>query len=211
MAEELKINAGSKEEKYQELLPQIQAVVEGETDMIANMANVASMLHETFGFWWTGFYRVQTSSVPMGNLPLGITPSGESHAVSSPKTNISDDLLPMEGEMPKGQRGAVLVLGPFQGPLACTRIKKGKGVCGTAWERGETVIVPDVDAFPGHIACSSLSRSEIVVPMWQGGEVVAVLDIDSKELATFDEVDKRYLGEIVQCLSSSDGHAENGK
>lgn len=166
MAEELKINAGSKEEKYQELLPQIQAVVEGETDMIANMANVASMLHETFGFWWTGFYRVKTEE---------------------------------------------LVLGPFQGPLACTRIKKGKGVCGTAWERGETIIVPDVDAFPGHIACSSLSRSEIVVPVWQGGEVVAVLDIDSKELATFDEVDKRYLGEIVQCLSSSDGHAENGK
>lgn len=166
MAEELKINAGSKEEKYQELLPQIQAVVEGETDMIANMANVASMLHETFGFWWTGFYRVKTEE---------------------------------------------LVLGPFQGPLACTRIKKGKGVCGTAWERGETVIVPDVDAFPGHIACSSLSRSEIVVPMWQGGEVVAVLDIDSKELATFDEVDKRYLEEIVKCLSSSDGQAENQK
>lgn len=166
MAEELKINAGSKEEKYQELLPQIQAVVEGETDMIANMANVASMLHETFGFWWTGFYRVKTEE---------------------------------------------LVLGPFQGPLACTRIKKGKGVCGTAWERGETIIVPDVDAFPGHIACSSLSRSEIVVPMWQGGEVVAVLDIDSKELATFDEVDKRYLEEIVKCLSSSDGQAENQK
>lgn len=166
MAEELKINAGSKEEKYQELLPQIQAVVEGETDMIANMANVASMLHETFGFWWTGFYRVKTEE---------------------------------------------LVLGPFQGPLACTRIKKGKGVCGTAWERGETIIVPDVDAFPGHIACSSLSRSEIVVPVWQGGEVVAVLDIDSKELATFDEVDKRYLEEIVKCLSSSDGQAENQK
>lgn len=166
MAEELKINAGSKEEKYRELVPQIRSVVEGETDLIANMANVASMLHETFGFWWTGFYRVKT-----------------------------------EG----------LVLGPFQGPLACTRIKKGKGVCGTAWERGETIIVPDVDAFPGHIACSSLSRSEIVVPMWQGGEVVAVLDIDSKELATFDEVDKRYLEEIVKCLSSSDGQAENQK
>lgn len=166
MAEELKINAGSKEEKYRELVPQIRSVVEGETDLIANMANVASMLHETFGFWWTGFYRVKTEE---------------------------------------------LVLGPFQGPLACTRIKKGKGVCGTAWERGETIIVPDVDAFPGHIACSSLSRSEIVVPVWQGGEVVAVLDIDSKELATFDEVDKRYLEEIVKCLSSSDGQAENQK
>jgi GAF domain-containing protein len=152
MAEELTISSGSKEEKYQELLPQIRAVVEGESDPIANMANVASMLHETFGFWWTGFYRV------------------------------------LDGE---------LVLGPFQGPLACTRIQKGRGVCGTAWERGETVIVPDVDAFPGHIACSSLSRSEIVVPVFQHGVVVAVLDIDSKELATFDEIDKKYLEEIV--------------
>ena len=155
MAEEFTISSGSKEEKYRELLPQIKAVVEGESDLIANMANVASMLHETFGFWWTGFYRV------------------------------------MDG---------VLVLGPFQGPLACTRIRKGKGVCGTAWERGETVIVPDVDAFPGHIACSSLSRSEIVVPVWQDGEVTAVLDIDSKDLATFDEIDRKYLEEVVRML-----------
>ena len=142
----------NKIEKYQALLPQIESLVAGESDPIANMANVASMLHETFGFWWTGFYRV------------------------------------LDGE---------LVLGPFQGPLACTRIQKGRGVCGTAWERGETVIVPDVDAFPGHIACSSLSRSEIVVPVFQHGVVVAVLDIDSKELATFDEIDKKYLEEIV--------------
>ncbi|MBR1520736.1 MAG: GAF domain-containing protein [Bacteroidaceae bacterium] len=155
MAEELKIGAGSKEEKYRELVPQIEAVVEGETDFIANMANVASMLHETFRFWWTGFYRVT------------------------------------EG---------MLVLGPFQGPLACTRIKKGKGVCGTAWEREETVVVPDVDAFPGHIACSSLSRSEIVVPVKRNGEVIAVLDIDSKELSTFDEIDKKYLEEVVKVL-----------
>lgn len=155
MAEELKIKEGSKEEKYRELVPQVKAVVEGETDRIANMANVASMLHETFGFWWTGFYRV------------------------------------LDGE---------LVLGPFQGPLACTRIPKGKGVCGTAWERSEIVIVPDVDAFPGHIACSSLSRSEIVVPVWKDGVVVAVLDIDSKELGTFDEVDRKYLAEVVQML-----------
>ncbi|MBQ9666086.1 MAG: GAF domain-containing protein [Bacteroidaceae bacterium] len=155
MAEELKITAGSKEEKYRELVPQIEAVVEGETDLIANMANVASMLHETFRFWWTGFYRVT------------------------------------EG---------MLVLGPFQGPLACTRIKKGKGVCGTAWEREETVIVPDVDAFSGHIACSSLSRSEIVVPVKRNGEVIAVLDIDSKDLNTFDEIDKKYLEEVVRVL-----------
>ncbi len=162
MAEELIISAGSKEEKYRELLPQIEAVVEDETDLIANMANIASMLHETFGFWWTGFYRVHP--------PLG------------------------------EQEGNFLILGPFQGPLACTRIKKGEGVCGTAWERGETVIVPDVDAFPGHIACSSLSRSEIVVPVWRDGRVIAVLDIDSKELATFDEIDKRYLEEMVNVL-----------
>ena len=155
MAEELIISAGSKEEKYRELVPQVKAVVETETDLIANMANVASMLHETFGVWWTGFYRV------------------------------------VDG---------VLVLGPFQGPLACTRIKKGKGVCGTAWERGATVIVPDVDAFPGHIACSSLSRSEIVVPIKRNGEVIAVLDIDSKDLATFDEVDKKYLEDVVSVL-----------
>lgn len=152
MAEDFKISAGTKEEKYRELQLMIRSVTAGESDPIANMANVASMLHETFGFWWTGFYRV------------------------------------IDGE---------LVLGPFQGPLACTRIQKGRGVCGTAWARGETIIVPDVNAFPGHIACSSLSRSEIVVPVFQHGVVVAVLDIDSKELATFDEIDKKYLEEIV--------------
>ena len=155
MSEELKVANGTKAEKYAELLPQIQAVVSGESDLIANMANVASMLHETFRFWWTGFYRV------------------------------------IDGE---------LVLGPFQGPLACTRIAKGKGVCGTAWAERHTLIVPDVDAFPGHIACSSLSRSEIVVPVWHDGEVIAVLDIDSKELDTFDEVDKQYLEEVAKVL-----------
>lgn len=142
----------SKEEVYKELLPQIKAVVETETDDIANMANIAAMLHETFGFWWTGFYRV-----------------------------VGDEL----------------VLGPFQGPLACTRIKKGRGVCGTAWQKEETVIVPDVEQFPGHIACSSASRSEIVVPVFRDGQVVAVLDIDSAELNTFDVTDKEYLEKVV--------------
>lgn len=155
MAEELTIAEGTKAEKYAVLTAQVESVVGGESDMIANMANVASMLHETFGFWWTGFYRV-----------------------------IGDEL----------------VLGPFQGPLACTRIKRGKGVCGTAWQREETVIVEDVDKFPGHIACSSLSRSEIVVPLKKDGTVVAVLDIDSKELATFTEEDKLYLEQIVTYL-----------
>ncbi len=155
MPEELHMSGGSKEERYAGLLPQLRAVLGSESDPIANMANMASMLHETFGFWWTGFYRV------------------------------------VDGE---------LVLGPFQGPLACTRIRRGKGVCGTAWERGETVVVPDVDKFPGHIACSGESRSEIVVPVVKEGEVVAVLDIDSRELSTFDGVDRHWLEEAVALL-----------
>jgi len=156
MAEELKINNGSKEEKYIELIPQIKSVVEDEPDAIANMANVASMLWETFHWWWTGFYRV------------------------------------IDG---------VLVLGPFQGPMACTRIRKGKGVCGTAWAEDKTQVVPDVELFPGHIACSSASKSEIVVPIHdEAGNVTGVLDIDSSELNTFDDVDKRYLEEIVKLI-----------
>lgn len=152
MAEHLSISQGSKEEKYAELYPQVKALVESETDPIANMANVAAMIHATFGFWWTGFYRV------------------------------------LEG---------MLVLGPFQGPLACTRIKLGKGVCGTAWKEAKTQVVPDVDLFPGHIACSSASRSEIVVPIMHENEVIAVLDIDSAELNTFDDVDAKWLEKIV--------------
>lgn len=152
MAENLLIAEGGKEEKYALLYKQIAALVEGESDTIANMANVAAMIHTTFGFWWTGFYRVV---------------------------------------------GEVLVLGPFQGPLACSRIKYGRGVCGTAWKEQTTQVVPDVELFPGHIACSSLSRSEIVVPVWHSEEIVAVLDIDSEHLATFDEVDKEWLEKIV--------------
>lgn len=151
MAEHLNISTGDKNQKYEALYPQIKAVVEAESDVIANMANVASMIHETFGFWWTGFYRV------------------------------------IDG---------MLVLGPFQGPMACTRIKKGKGVCGTAWQEDCTQVVPDVDLFPGHIACSSASRSEIVVPIHHGEEVVGVLDIDSAELNTFDEIDRHWLEEV---------------
>ena len=156
MSEELIIANGTKAEKYAELLPQIKAVVSGESDLIANMANVASMLHETFRFWWTGFYRV------------------------------------VDGE---------LVLGPFQGPLACTRIAKGKGVCGTTWAERQTLIVPDVDAFPGHIACSSLSRSEIVVPVIRQGEIIAVLDIDSEHLSAFDSTDRENLEKIASMLT----------
>lgn len=155
MAEQLIIQGSTKQERYEALLPQIKAVIEGEPDLIANMANVAAMLHETFGFWWTGFYRVV---------------------------------------------GEELVLGPFQGPMACTRIKKGRGVCGTAWLKAKTQVVPDVDKFPGHIACSSASRSEIVVPVFQDGNIVGVLDIDSAQLATFDETDRQYLERIVQIL-----------
>lgn len=155
MAEQLIIQGETKQERYEALLPQIKAVIEDESDLIANMANLAAMLHETFGFWWTGFYRVV---------------------------------------------GEELVLGPFQGPMACTRIKKGRGVCGTAWQQEETQVVPDVDKFPGHIACSSLSRSEIVVPVKQGEDIIAVLDIDSAELNTFDHTDRHYLEEIVSML-----------
>lgn len=156
MAEELIIIAqGDKREKYALLYKQIVALTEGEPDPIANMANIAAMIHSTFGFWWTGFYRV------------------------------------MDGE---------LVLGPFQGPLACSRIKYGKGVCGTAWEQRATQVVEDVELFPGHIACSSLSRSEIVVPIWHEDEVCAVLDIDSERLATFDQTDKEWLEKIVELI-----------
>lgn len=156
MAEELYITTGTKEEQYQALLPQLEALVAGESDLIANMANVAAVLKTQFDFFWVGFYLV---------------------------------------------KGGELVLGPFQGPLACTRIAKGKGVCGTAWERGETFIVPDVDAFPGHIACSSLSKSEIVVPIFKNGEVFAILDVDSDALDSFDEVDADYLQQIVKQLA----------
>lgn len=155
MAEELIVSGNNKAERYACLLPQIQSVVDGESDVIANMANVAACLWETFRFWWVGFYRVK------------------------------------DGE---------LVLGPFQGPLACTRIKKGKGVCGTAWAKQSTIVVPDVEQFPGHIACSSASKSEIVVPVFCEGEVVAVLDIDSERLGTFDEVDREWLEKIVALL-----------
>ena len=144
-------------EKYRLLTKQVSALIEGETDRVAVMANVCAAIHETMGFFWTGFYRVK------------------------------------DGE---------LVLGPFQGPVACMHIKFGRGVCGTAWKQRETIVVPDVEQFPGHIACSSLSRSEIVVPLFSNdGEVQAVLDIDSKELATFDDVDRQYLEGICQLIT----------
>ena len=140
-----------KEQLYQTMLKQAEALVADEKDLIANMANIAALIRDTFHFWWVGFYRVE---------------------------------------------GEELVLGPFQGPIACTRIRYGRGVCGTAWERGETVIVPDVFAFPGHIACSAASRSEIVVPIRRNNKIIAVLDIDSSEYNTFDNTDKRYLEQI---------------
>ena len=146
----------SKSKKYEQLLPQVKSLVEGESDMIAKMANVAALLHSEFGFWWTGFYRV-----------------------------VNDELL----------------LGPFQGPLACVHIGYGRGVCGTAWKERRTQVVPDVEQFPGHIACSSGSRSEIVVPMFDAnGNVTAVLDIDSRDLATFDQVDQCYLERLVALM-----------
>lgn len=155
MSENLIIKGNSKKELYENLLPQIKSLVEGEPDLIANMANVSACLKDTFNFWWVGFYRVA---------------------------------------------GDELVLGPFQGPLACTRIKKGKGVCGTAWQEAKTIIVPNVDEFPGHIACSSLSKSEIVVPVFKDGKIMSVLDIDSEKTANFDETDKVFLEKLVDFL-----------
>lgn len=156
MAEDLAIAKGTKEEQYQSLLPQIKGLLEGETDLIANLANICGALKEQFGWFWVGFYLVK--------------PSGDEEE---------------------------LVLGPFQGPVACTRIKKGRGVCGSSWAKAATLIVPDVEKFPGHIACSSLSKSEIVVPVFKGTDVIGVLDVDSELLDQFDEIDKKYLEEVV--------------
>ncbi|HQR94881.1 MAG: diguanylate cyclase [Bacteroidetes bacterium 24-39-8] len=155
MAEDLKIIQGSKQEQYLELIPQIKALLEGEPDLVANLANTAAALKEQFGWFWVGFYLVK------------------------------DDEL---------------VLGPFQGPVACTRIKKGRGVCGSSWAQAKTLIVPDVEKFPGHIACSSLSKSEIVVPLLLEGEVFGVLDVDSADLDQFDQIDLTYLEQIVGLL-----------
>ena len=156
---------GGKAARYETLLPQIRSLIAGETDMTANLANVAAAVKETFGFFWVGFYMVRPALEPGA--------------------------------------GEELVLGPFQGPVACTRIGFGRGVCGSAWKSGRSIVVEDVEEFPGHIACSSLSRSEIVVPVFHPGtgEVVAVLDIDSRELSTFDETDRHYLEILSSHLS----------
>lgn len=164
----------TKEEKYAALLPQVKALCEGEDDMIAKMANVSALLHAEFGFWWTGFYRVtELLSDRVTEYP--------GHFVTRPLGH-----------------SATLTLGPFQGPIACVHIAYGRGVCGTAWKEQRTVVVSDVEEFPGHIACSSESRSEIVVPVFRDNEIIAVLDIDSRELATFDDTDARWLEQIVK-------------
>jgi GAF domain-containing protein len=155
MAEDLHISAGTKQQQYEELIPQLRGLLEGEDDLVANLGNVAAALREQFRWWWVGFYLV---------------------------------------------KGDELVLGPFQGPVACTRIRKGRGVCGTAWEKAETLVVPDVEKFPGHIACSSLSRSEIVVPVIREGAVVAVLDADSEFPDHYDDTDRTYLEVIAGML-----------
>jgi L-methionine (R)-S-oxide reductase len=156
MAEELTISIGNKEEKYRLLLPQITALIDGETDLTANLANVTAALKETFGFFWVGFYLV---------------------------------------------KGDELVLGPFQGSIACTRIQLGRGVCGSSWQKAESIVVPDVDAFPGHIACSSLSKSEIVVPIIKNKVVVGVLDVDSAVYNDFDQTDEFYLNQLCALLA----------
>lgn len=155
MAEDLAIIQGDKKAQYESLIPQIKGLLEGETDLIANLANITGALKEQFGWFWVGFYLV---------------------------------------------KGEQLVLGPFQGPVACTRINKGRGVCGTSWAKVETLIVPDVEKFPGHIACSSLSKSEIVVPLIQDGIVWGVLDVDSDQYDQFDETDKLFLEKIISLI-----------
>lgn len=155
MAEDLQIKQGSKEEKYLSIIPQIKGLLEGESDVIANLANISAALKEQFGWLWVGFYLLKNDE---------------------------------------------LVLGPFQGPVACTRIRKGRGVCGTAWEQMKTIIVPDVEKFPGHIACSSLSKSEIVIPIESGSVFLGVLDVDSELLNDFDETDEHFLKEIIGIL-----------
>jgi GAF domain-containing protein len=155
MAEDLNIAKGSKIEQYSSLISQISALISGESDQIANMANVCAALKEQFNFFWVGFYMVKNNE---------------------------------------------LVLGPFQGPVACTRIQRGKGVCGSSWDQSRTLIVPDVDAFPGHIACSSASKSEIVIPIIRKGSVIGVLDVDSAELNSFDETDALYLSQILDLI-----------
>ena len=155
MAEELVLQQGHKVEQYQSILPQIQAIVEDESDVIANLANICAALKQQFGWFWIGFYLL---------------------------------------------KGNELVLGPFQGPIACTRIAKGRGVCGSAWQQQQVIVVPDVDQFPGHIACSSDSKSEIVLPIMKNGECVGVLDIDSDELNQFDEIDAEYLKQLMSVI-----------
>lgn len=155
MAEDLTISKGSKEDQYKSLLPQIKGLLDGETDLIANLANIAAALKEQFNFFWVGFYLVKEEE---------------------------------------------LVLGPFQGPVACTRIKKGRGVCGSSWEHAKTLIVPDVEKFPGHIACSSLSKSEIVIPLYKESVIIGVLDVDSSSLDSFDEIDHLYLQKIIDLI-----------
>lgn len=155
MSDDLQISKGTKEEQYHSIIMQIKGLMEGEEDLIANLANITAALKEQFNWWWVGFYLV---------------------------------------------KGDELVLGPFQGPVACTRIKKGRGVCGTSWQLSQTLIVPDVEQFAGHIACSSLSKSEIVVPIIKNDKIVAVLDVDSDQLNHFDETDRKHLEEIVSLI-----------
>lgn len=158
MSEDLYVTEGNKEDQYNNLIPQLEGLLHGEDDLVANMSNVSAALKQQFGFFWVGFYLVKQDE---------------------------------------------LVLGPFQGPVACTRIQRGRGVCGSAWEKGITLIVPDVSKFPGHIACSSLSKSEIVIPIKQKGNIVGVLDVDSDSLNAFDKIDEMYLEKILGLIEWS--------
>ena len=203
----------TKEEQYQEVIPQINSLIAGETDLIANMANIAAVLHNTFHFWWTGFYLVKEKSSIINHKSENLSANNrlseaEKEILNHKSENLSANNRLSEAEKEilnhkseilnhKSQLTNELVLGPFQGPIACTRIPYNKGVCGTAWAQNKTLIVPNVHEFPGHIACSSLSKSEIVVPIRRDGEIIAVLDIDSADYNTFDAIDQKYLEQII--------------
>lgn len=204
-----------KEEQYDLLLRQVVALVGGEPNLVARMANVAALLHETFHFWWTGFYVVDNADASTvedyvasvggggyasGNGTLGHGPfRGSEASAGSGASAVEGSVATVDSDGSASGNGT-LVLGPFQGPVACMRIGYGKGVCGTAWKEGRTLVVPDVEQFPGHIACSSASRSEIVVPLYRQGRVVAVLDIDSERLGTFDDVDRCWLERVAAAV-----------
>ena len=205
MSEDLNIITGTKAGQYESLIPQIKGLLEGEPDIVANLANVVAALKEQFDWLWIGFYLVKPVSARASySAKASSDKSTDKPAFAEALADMpasAETSYSVKASSDKSADKEELVLGPFQGPVACTRIRKGKGVCGTGWEKAQTIIVADVEKFPGHIACSSLSRSEIVVPVIRNNEVIGVLDVDSKELNYFDDTDKVFLEKIVALIA----------